>query len=108
MSKSEHDPEELLRLARTDDRPAGWVTSAARGLEARVLQRLAQPETWTEALFSLTSWRPLAAAVLTVVIISLWTGRGVAEVFNDDWLTSQTADESSETLSDADVADLEL
>ena len=91
MNKPDPDQQldALLRGAAEDPRRSEWLRDAARGLEARVLQRLARPESWTEAVFSLTSWRPLAAAVAVVLLIGLWTGRGVADVFNDDWLAAQ-------------------
>lgn len=94
MKTPDENLDSLLRDASRDPRPDGWIRHAARGMEARVLQRIAQPESWAEAIFSLTSWRPLAAAILTVLLIGAWTGRSVADVFNDDWLTVQTADDT--------------
>jgi len=79
----------LLRNAAGDARPDEWARDAARGLEARVLQRITQPESWKEAVVSLSSWRPLAAAAFTVLVICVWSGRGAVDVFNDDWLTTR-------------------
>ena len=92
MKTPDENLDSLLRAAARDPRPADWISRAARGMEARVLQRLARPESWAEALFSLTSWRPLAAAVVLVLLIGAWTGSGIMDVFNDDWLTLQTED----------------
>ena len=92
--------EALLRDANADPRPGEWIRNAARGMEARVLQRLAQPESWAEAIFSLTSWRPLAAALVAVVIIGAWSGRSITDVFNEDWLTTQTVEEQDSGLDD--------
>lgn len=92
----------LLRDAARDPRRREWMHDAARGLEARVLQRIARPETWAEAVFSLTSWRPLAAAAALLLLAGLWTGRSVADVFNDDWLAARTTDEAAEVSEDFD------
>ena len=93
-----HDPlDDLLRRASQDARRGEWLREASRGLEARVLRRIARPETWAEAVFSLTSWRPLAAAAAVVVIVALWAGRGVADVFNDEWIATQTGGGPGET-----------
>ena len=92
--------ESLLRAAAADDRREAWIRSASRGLESRVLQRLSKPESWSEALFYLASWRPLAAAAMVVLAVGAWTGRSVADVFNDDWLTSQTAEEPGTSVDD--------
>ena len=93
----------LLRDAGADPRPTIWIHDAARGMESRVLQRLAQPESWSEALFSLTSWPPLAAAVVAVLLIGAWSGDSITDVFDEDWITLQTP-EDPDTLAD----DLEL
>ena len=95
MNKPDADEQldALLRGAAEDPRRGEWLRDAARGLEARVLRRIARPESWAEAIFSLTSWRPLAAAVAVVLLVGLWTGRSVTDVFNDDWLAAQTAPE---------------
>jgi hypothetical protein len=98
----------LLREAAGDSRPAAWVCDASRGMEARVLKRIARPESWAEAVFSLTSWRPLAAAALAVVAIALWSGRSAADVFSEEWLTSHTAGEQDGGLSAASLDDLEF
>ena len=100
MPDEEEELDALLRAAAGDPRPDGWVHDASRGLEARVLRRIAKPETWAEAIFSLTSWRPLAVAAAVVLIIGLWTGRSVADVFNDDWIATQTGGDPGETASD--------
>lgn len=98
----------LLREAAGDSRPAAWVCDASRGMEARVLQRIARPASWAEALFSLTSWRPLAAAALAVVAIGLWSGRSTVDVFSEEWLTSHTAEGQDGGLSAASLDDLEF
>ena len=92
--------EALLQAAAADERRETWIRSASRGLEARVLQRLARPESWSEALFSLASWRPLAVAVVVVLAAGAWSGRSITDVFNDDWLTSQTAEEPGTSVDD--------
>jgi hypothetical protein len=98
MKTPDHDPlDTLLRDAAHDPRRGEWMREAARGLEARVLRRLAQPETWAEAVFSLTSWRPLAAAVAVVLLVGVWTGGSVADVFDDDWLAIEAAGDTGET-----------
>ena len=79
----------LLRNAARDALPDEWARKAARGLEGRVLQRITQQVSWKEAAFVLSSWRPLAAAAFAVLIISVWSGRGAVDVFNDDWLTTR-------------------
>lgn len=86
------DLDSLLREAAGDPRPADWTHTVSRGLEARVLQRLARPESWAEAIFSLTSWRPLAAAAAVVLAVGVWGGRSAMDVFNEDWLTTQSAE----------------
>ena len=48
------------------------------------------------------------AALLALAVICLWTGRSVTDVFNEDWLTTQTAAESPDALTDSDFAELEL
>ena len=98
----------LLRDAARDARPGEWVRAAGRGLEARVLKRIAKPESWTEAIFSLTSWRPLAAAVGAVLIVGAWSGRGAADVFNEDWLTTQALEEPDDGLAGSGFDDLEF
>ena len=100
--------DDLLREASGDTRPHAWVRDASRGMEARVLKRLASPESWTDAILSLTSWRPLAAAAVAVVVIGAWSGRNTADVFNEDWLTSQTAEDQDGGLSAASLDDLEF
>lgn len=92
MKSPDENLDDLLRRAAPDPRRTDWIRRASRGLEARVLQRLAQPQSWSEALFSLTSWRPLAAAAALVLAVAAFTGRGVTDVFDDDWLTLQTPD----------------
>ena len=90
----------LLRDAAADPRPGTWIRDAARGMETRVLQRLAQPESWGEALFSLTSWRPLAAAIIAVIVIGAWTGHSIIDVFDEDWLTLQAPEEQAPGMDD--------
>ena len=90
--------DDMLRGAAQDPRRGEWLRDAARGLEARVLRRIAKPESWAEAIFSLTSWRPLAAAVAMVLLTGIWAGRGVTDVFNDDWLASQTGGDPGEAV----------
>lgn len=90
----------LLRDASADPRPGSWIRDAARGMEVRVLQRLAKPETWSEAIFSLTSWRPLAAAVIAVLLIGAWTGNSITDVFDEDWITLQTPEEPDAGMED--------
>jgi hypothetical protein len=103
MKTPDHDPlDTLFRDAAGDSRRDEWMRDAARGMEGRVLRRIARPETWAEAVFSLTSWRPLAAALFLVLIIGAWTGRGVADVFNDDWLTVHASAEPGEPSEDFD------
>lgn len=92
MKTPDENLDHLLSHAAHDPRPDSWIHRASRGLEARVLQRLARPQSWSEALFSLTSWRPLAAAAALVFAIAAFTGRGVTDVFDDDWLSLQTPD----------------
>lgn len=108
MKPTDDRLDSLLRDARQDPRPLSRTAAAARGLEARVLQRLARPESWAEAIFSLTSWRPLAAALVTVAAIALFTGGGAADVFSDEWLHSQTAEEAPEDLTAGEIAELDL
>ncbi len=103
MKTPDEDLDNLLRNAAADPRRGSWIRDAARGMEARVLQRLTQPESWAEAIFSLTSWRPLVAAVIAVVIIGAWTGSSVADVFDEDWITLQSPEEP-----DAGMEDLEF
>ena len=99
MNPSDDDKlDALLRAASADSRPDDWARAAARGLEARVFKRIAKPESWTDAFFSRTSWRPRAAAAAAVILIGAWSARSVAVVFNDDWITSQTASEPDEVL----------
>lgn len=103
MKTPDEKLDNLLRDAAADPRPASWIRDAARGMEARVLQRFAQPESWSEALFSLTSWRPLAAAIVAVLLIGAWTGNSITDVFDEDWITLQSPEEP-----DADMEDLEF
>jgi hypothetical protein len=101
MNPSDDDKlDAFLRAAADDPRPGEWSRAAARGLESRVLKRIAKPGSWSDAVFSLTSWRPLAAATAVVLLIGAWSARSVAEVFDDDWLTSQTAGETDDDLED--------
>jgi hypothetical protein len=97
----------LLREAAEDSRPLTWVDDASRGMEARVLQRIARPESWADAVFSMASWRPIAAAVLAVAAAGVWCGRNTADVFNEDWLTSQTAEDQDGGLSAASLDDVD-
>jgi hypothetical protein len=98
----------LLHRAARDDRPAEWASDVSRGMEARVLKRIARPESWGEAVFSLSSWRPLAAAAAAVLAIAAWSGRNTADVFNEDWLMSQTTDEQDSGLTASSLEDLEF
>lgn len=102
MKTPDEELDNLLRDAAADTRPGSWIRDAARGMEARVLQRLAQPESWAEAIFSLTSWRPLVAAVIAVVIIGAWTGTSVADVFDEDWITLQSPEPPEAGIEDFD------
>jgi hypothetical protein len=90
---SDRDLDQLLATAALDDRPASWAATATRGLEARVLQRLHHPASWTDALFALNSWRPLAAAAAVVAITGFWSAPALADVMDDEWLASQAAEE---------------
>jgi|GEM_PF-5527340 len=94
--KTPDDDDELDALfkdAARDTRQVEWTRNAARGLEARVLKRIARPESWNEAIFSLSSWRPLAAAAFAVLAIGAWSARSAVDVFNEDWLTTQTVED---------------
>lgn len=100
MNPPDKELNNLLRDAAADPRRDSWLRDAARGMEARVIQRLAQPESWAEAIFSLTSWRPLAAAIVAVLVIGAWTGTSVADVFDEDWITLQSPDEPGSSPDD--------
>jgi hypothetical protein len=109
MNPPDDDPlDTLLRAAAADSRPAAWTSDAARGMEARVLKRIARPESWSEALLSMTSWRILAAAAAAVVVIGVWSGRNTADVFNEEWLSSHTGAEHEDGLSTTGLDDLEF
>lgn len=98
----------LLRAAAADSRPAAWTSDAARGMEARVLKRIARPESWGEAVLSMTSWRTLAAAAVAVIAIGVWSGRNTADVFNEEWLSSHTGAEHEDGLPATGPDDLEF
>jgi hypothetical protein len=97
---ADHQLDELLRRAARDERPAAWAASATRGLEARVLQRISRPPSWGDALFSLSSWRPLAAAATLAAATGFWSAPALAEIMDDEWIASQAAEEEA----DADAA----
>jgi hypothetical protein len=90
---ADHHLDDLLRKAARDERPATWAATATRGLEARVLQRLHRPASWSDALFALNSWRPLAAAAAVVAITGFWSAPALADVMDDEWLATQAAEE---------------
>ena len=100
MKTTDEKLDALLLDAAADPRPASWINEVARGMETRILQRLAQPESWSEALFSLTSWRPLAAAVIAVLLIGAWSGNSITDVFDEDWITLQTQEDPDATMQD--------
>ncbi len=100
MKTPDENLDALLRGAAADPRIDPWIRDAARGMETRVLQRLARPESWSEALFSLTSWRPLAAAVVAVLLIGAWSGSSITDVLDEDWITLQTPEEPDATMED--------
>ena len=106
---ADHELDALLRAAAGDDRPDAWSASVVRGLEARVLLRLARPISWGDALFSLNSWRPLAAAAVIALAAAVWSAPAVADVLNDDWLaTHATVDESAEEIVTPDLGDSDV
>lgn len=105
---ADHQLDDLLRKAARDERPATWAATATRGLEARVLQRLSRPPSWGDALFSLSSWRPLAAAAALAAATGFWSAPALAEIMDDEWIASQAAAEEDEEAEDAltpDIAD---
>ena len=95
MNPTDEEPDRLLRTAAGDTRPAQWAHTAARGLEARVLARLARKESWAEAAFGLASWRPLLASAGLVAIAAVWAGGSAAQVWDDEWLAGQTTEDES-------------
>jgi anti-sigma-K factor RskA len=95
MNLSDDELDQLLREVRSDQRPGDWAQGISRGLEARVLARLARRESWAEALFGLASWRPLFASAAAVAVLALWSGGAAAQLWDDTWLATEVVEEDA-------------
>lgn len=95
MKPTDEELDKLLQAAGRDHRPGDWAHEAARGLEARVLARLARRESWSEAVFGLVSWRPLLASAGLVAMAAIWAGGSAAQLWDDEWLAGHAPEEET-------------